>query len=132
MRLIHIHTFRLCEFLGHLFSFPNYAILSHTCGDDEGSCQDFQDLSLASRMKGFKKIKYCCKQAAEDGFEWPWVYTCCIDKTSSSKLSEAINSMYNWYSIAMVCYAYLIDIDSAAAFNHKTELQHIVELPRWF
>lgn len=132
MRLIHIHTFQLREFLGHPSTFPNYAILSHTWEDEEVTFQDFQDISLARRMKGFNKIKYCCEQAAEDGFEWAWVDTCCIDKTSSSELSEAINSMYNWYGNAMVCYAYLSDVSSAGAFNHKTELEHIGELPRWF
>lgn len=132
MRLIHVHTFQLREFLGHPSTFPNYAILSHTWEDDEVSFQDFRDISLARRMKGFNKIKYCCEQAAEDGFEWAWVDTCCIDKTSSSELSEAINSMYNWYGTAMVCYAYLSDVSSAGEFNHKTELQNIGELPRWF
>lgn len=132
MRLIHVHTFQLCDFLGHPSTFPNYAILSHTWEDEEVSFQDFQDISLARRMKGFKKIKYCCEQAADDGFEWAWVDTCCIDKTSSSELSEAINSMYNWYGTAMVCYAYLSDVTSAGAFNYKTDLQRIGELPRWF
>lgn len=132
MRLIHVHTFQLREFLGHPSTFPNYAILSHTWEDEEVTFQDFQDISLARRMKGFNKIKFCCEQAAEDGFEWAWVDTCCIDKTSSSELSEAINSMYNWYGNAMVCYAYLSDVSSAGAFNHKTELEHIGELPRWF
>lgn len=32
-----------------------------------------------------------------------------IDKTSSSELSEAINSMFRWYKDASVCYAYLSD-----------------------
>ncbi|KAM7210457.1 hypothetical protein V8F06_014159, partial [Rhypophila decipiens] len=40
-----------------------------------------------------------------------WADTCCIDKTSSSELSEAINSMYKWYSESSVCYVYLEDVD---------------------
>ena len=35
---------------------------------------------------------------------------CCIDKTSSAELSEAINSMYRWYQESGVCYAYLADV----------------------
>lgn len=132
MRLIHVHTFQLCEFLGHPSTFPNYAILSHTWEDEEVSFQDIQDIFLARRMKGFGKIKYCCEQAAADGFEWAWVDTCCIDKTSSSELSEAINSMYTWYKTAMVCYAYLGDVSSAGEFHSKTDLQLVGELPRWF
>src|SRR6187399_1720670 len=36
-----------------------------------------------------------------------------IDKTSSSELSEAINSMYAWYEGSRICYAYLSDVPSA-------------------
>lgn len=36
--------------------------------------------------------------------------TSCIDKASSTELSEAINSMFAWYRDAAVCYAYLADV----------------------
>lgn len=36
----------------------------------------------------------------------------CIDKSSSSELSEAINSMYRWYKEAACCYVYLSDVPS--------------------
>lgn len=42
--------------------------------------------------------------------QWAWVDTCCIDKTSSSELSESINSMYEWYRKSAICYAYLSDV----------------------
>ncbi|KAL3423551.1 hypothetical protein PVAG01_05298 [Phlyctema vagabunda] len=32
--------------------------------------------------------------------------SCCIDKTSSAELSESINSMFDWYRDAVVCYVY--------------------------
>jgi hypothetical protein len=38
------------------------------------------------------------------------VDTCCIDKSSSAELTEAINSMFQWYKNAVVCYAYLSDL----------------------
>ena len=41
---------------------------------------------------------------------WAWIDTCCIDKRSSAELSEAINSMYRWYSESQVCYVYLDDV----------------------
>lgn len=44
------------------------------------------------------------------GYEYVWIDTCCIDKTSSAELSEAINSMFAWYQEAKVCYAYLFDV----------------------
>jgi hypothetical protein len=78
--------------------------------------QAMQNTENAAAKEGFKKIEYCCKQAAEDGWEWAWVDTCCIDKTSSAELSEAINSMYKWYTASMVCYAYMSDILSPSEF----------------
>jgi hypothetical protein len=39
-----------------------------------------------------------------------WVDTCCIDKSSSAELSEAINSMFRWYQKATRCYVYLSDV----------------------
>lgn len=35
-----------------------------------------------------------------------------IDKRSSAELSEAVNSMYRWYSNAKACIVYLSDVDS--------------------
>ncbi|PIL30991.1 hypothetical protein GSI_05684 [Ganoderma sinense ZZ0214-1] len=56
------------------------------------------------------KIRNACAKARHDGFHWLWVDTCCIDKTNSSELSEAINSMYTWYQHATMCYALLHDV----------------------
>jgi hypothetical protein len=42
-----------------------------------------------------------------------WIDSCCIDKSSSAELSEAINSMFKRYQNAQVCYAYLSDVTSA-------------------
>jgi hypothetical protein len=47
--------------------------------------------------KAFAKIKHCCNQAREDGYGYVWIDSCCIDKTSSSELSEAINSEYGMW-----------------------------------
>jgi len=74
---------------------PEYAILSHTWSTNEVSFQDV----LAGRSperQGYQKIMACCKQASQDGFKYLWVDTCCIDKTSSAELQEAICSMYKW------------------------------------
>jgi len=60
---------------------PPYAILSHTWGDDEVTCQDITSWSVQrtkagySKAKGYSKIKYCCTQAIEDGLEWSWIDT---------------------------------------------------------
>jgi hypothetical protein len=118
MRLIHGQTLKIVDFADH-HHIPPYAILSHTWSDEEVTFQDMSmDLSnearqlLGSDFKGasYKKIAFCCQQASKDGLEYSWVDTCSIDKTSSSELSEAINSMYRWYAKAAVCYAYLSDV----------------------
>jgi hypothetical protein len=109
MRLIDVKTLQLSEFFGE--DIPPYAILSHRWGCDEVGFEIFSNsLEEARGLKGFKKILYCADQATEDGLSWCWVDTCCIDKRSSSELSEAINSMYQWYKSAVCCYAYLEDI----------------------
>jgi hypothetical protein len=61
-------------------------------------------------MKGWSKVLGCCAQAALDGWLYAWIDTCCIDKTSSAELSEAINSMFEWYEKSQVCYVYLSDV----------------------
>jgi hypothetical protein len=59
---------------------------------------------------GYQKIKDCCEQARSDGYHYVWIDTCCIDKKSSSELSEATNRMYSYYKDADICYAYLCDV----------------------
>jgi hypothetical protein len=85
----------------------------------------------ASSKAGFAKIRFCCDQALKDGLGFVWVDTCCIDKTSSTELSEAINSMYRWYKNAEVCYAYLRDISVAAEYQVNNKFPEI-DHSRWF
>ncbi|KAH7260118.1 heterokaryon incompatibility protein-domain-containing protein [Fusarium solani] len=88
-----------------------YAILSHTWEEEEVSFQEFQNSRLARKRKGFAKIEMTCYLARDQGYRYAWVDACCIDKSSSAELSEAINSMFRWYKGAKVCYAYLSDYD---------------------
>ncbi|MCJ1392273.1 hypothetical protein MMC18_005140 [Xylographa bjoerkii] len=111
MWLLDSSTIELKEFASQ--DIPDYAILSHTWGEGEVSFQDMQGASEETyQTTGYEKIRRCCSQAASDGFDYVWIDTCCINKLSSSELSEAINSMYQWYSDAEVCYAYLVDVPS--------------------
>ena len=72
-----------------------YAILSHTWGKEEVSFEEFKSPDEATKQRdGYVKIFNACKQAERDGFAYIWIDTCCIDKSSSAELSEAINSMY--------------------------------------
>jgi hypothetical protein len=91
--------------------FPHYAILSHTWGPDtdEVTLGDLLD-KTGKRKIGYDKIRFCGEQARRSGMEYFWVDTCCIDKSNSTELAEAINSMYNWYREAQICFAYLADV----------------------
>lgn len=60
-----------------------------------------------------RKIRDACAYARADGHKYLWIDSCCIDKSSSGELSEAINAMYSWYEIAVICYAYLSDVPAS-------------------
>jgi hypothetical protein len=60
---------------------------------------------------GLKKILGTAKLASEKLLDWIWVDTCCIDKSSSAELQEAINSMYRWYQRSTYCVVHLEDAE---------------------
>ncbi|KAJ8107993.1 hypothetical protein OPT61_g8484 [Boeremia exigua] len=62
------------------------------------------------RRPGYAKIVNAAKEAKNLGFRYIWIDTCCIDKSSSAELQEAINSMYRWYRDCEVCIVYLEDV----------------------
>ncbi|KAI2470082.1 HET-domain-containing protein [Annulohypoxylon bovei var. microspora] len=111
MYLLDVETLTLHGFQGSDIPKNKYAILSHTWGEGEVNFQDLQ-AGRGPSMKGYEKIVLTCEQAKRDGYKWAWVDTCCIDKSSSAELSEAINSMYLWYKESGICYAYLVDVDT--------------------
>ncbi len=107
MRLLNTATLEFREFFDH--HVPSYAILSHRWGPDEATLQDFER-GEKQNHGGFAKIRGCCQLALEHGHVWVWIDTCCIDKKSSAELTEAINSMYQWYRSAQICYVYMADV----------------------
>ncbi|KAF4458808.1 beta transducin [Fusarium albosuccineum] len=129
MHLINVSTLLLEEFTNGT---PEYAILSHTWGRASDEV-NFQEMSRAApslkRKRGFRKIELCAKQAQDDGLQYCWVDTCCIDKSSSAELSEAINSMYAWYRRSAVCYVYLEDVDATDLVNDDYSS---LKTARWF
>ena len=94
MKLLNTETLKVEDFGAS--KVPLYAILSHRWADEEVTFADIEG-GGADKKSGYRKIEGACSLAAEHGFEYIWIDTCCIDKTSSSELSEAINSMYQWY-----------------------------------
>lgn len=129
MRLINVQTRCLEEFSGS--SIPPYAILSHTWGDDEVTFKDFEqgDRDIVERKDGYAKINGCCEVAAAEEFSYVWIDTCCIDKSSSAELSEAINCMFRWYRDSVICYAYMADVNSSQSPSQDGS---DFTLSRWF
>lgn len=80
----------------------------------------------ARTKRGYSKIEMACKLAKVEGIAYVWVDTCCIDKSSSVELSEAINSMFQWYKDSLICYAYLSDL------RPFTDLSRTLKSCRWF
>jgi hypothetical protein len=121
MRLLHIQNDRpsdlplkltLREFIGNESERPRYAILSHRWREEEVLFADMNGDQTAAQAKiGYRKLEASCKVALENGYEYVWCDTCCIDKSSSAELSEAINSMYEYYAKSGLCIAYLDDVE---------------------
>ncbi|KAM5545467.1 hypothetical protein V8D89_000505 [Ganoderma adspersum] len=130
MRLLNTETGHFEDFVSA--DVVKYAILSHTW-DPKGE-QTYQEVreiqkqydrdgrpsysskslddvpSLLDDCDLSDKIRNACGIARAHGFRYIWIDSCCIDKTSSSELSEAINSMFTWYRKATICYAFLADV----------------------
>jgi hypothetical protein len=87
---------------------------------------------------GYRKIEQTARLARESGLDWFWVDTCCIDKSSSAELQEAINSMYRWYKISTRCVVVLEDVElhqnsmeQPTSVLTKDELTVILCKSRW-
>ncbi|KAF5350767.1 hypothetical protein D9758_010383 [Tetrapyrgos nigripes] len=147
MRLLNTETLKVREFFTEI---PRYAILSHTWEDEEITFQDIQSLATladtcntrqvtfsdiqaflppAQLKKGYMKVVQACVRARNNAFDWIWIDSCCINKESSAELSEAINSMYQYYEDAVVCYVYLFDVSGKChPRNHKSNFKR----SKWF
>ncbi|KAF5363040.1 hypothetical protein D9758_012636 [Tetrapyrgos nigripes] len=149
MRLLNTKTLRLEEFFDEI---PPYAILSHTWEDEEVTFQDIQNIAtladtcnvqqltyediraflLSAQLpvkKGYTKVVQACVRARSYSFDWIWIDSCCINKESSAELSEAINSMYQYYEDAVVCYVYLFDVPGTL---HPKNPKSDFKRSKWF
>ncbi|TVY33712.1 Vegetative incompatibility protein [Lachnellula occidentalis] len=127
MRLLNSQTLKFQVFYTNI---PAYAILSHTWGkeEDEVTFQDVCDGSGVNKA-GYSKLTSCCTQAAADKLNFVWIDTCCIDKTNNVELTEAINSMFQWYKKSAICYGYLSDVSIPdGSMADQSALQN----SRWF
>ncbi len=138
MRLLRMNsdgTFSLIQFPKH--DVPSYAVLSHTWrGEFEVTFQDVIDSTSTTKINenglNFDKLYFCGEQAKKDRLQYFWVDTCCIDRTSSAELSEAINSMFCWYQRSSKCYALLTDVSIHFENNDLDHRDSQLRKSRWF
>ncbi|KAF5366406.1 hypothetical protein D9758_009735 [Tetrapyrgos nigripes] len=118
-RLVNACTIEVEEFPSDDSVSP-YDILSHCWKQGQEvsyqemvKCQSSIAAWLSIRAQsGYKKIVAACRQAREDNHTYIWIDTCCIDKGDHGQQSQDINSMFDYYKNAKVCYVYLNDYDS--------------------
>jgi Heterokaryon incompatibility protein (HET) len=116
---------------------PPYAILSHTWSSDidEVTFKDLTD-GTAKDKASYEKIEFCGEQARQDGLQYFWIDTCCINKADYTELSRAINSMFHWYRNAAKCYVYLSDVSitTRKASNGSSQVtwKSAFQESRWF
>lgn len=134
MRLLCAKTQTLHEFVGD--TIPPYATLSHTWEADEITFEDItHGHSYRESKKGWAKVIKCCQQATEDALEFVWIDTCCINKSNSVELQEAINSMFKWYEMSIECYVYIPDFNHPGLNAQPKEKQSALQRymrSRWF
>lgn len=134
MRLIKADTIELVKFLPH--QTPPYAILSHTWStnpDDEVLFSDVGKEEAKEKPAYEQKVVLACRKALEHGLNYLLIDTCCIDKSSSAELQEAINSMFKWYSHSSTCLVYLEDVPSERDESTNSEMGHAwIINSRWF
>ena len=106
---------------------PPHTILSHTWGDGEVLFRE------GKNNAGYAKIRFRWDQAWRDGLRFFWVDTCCIDKSNSVELQEAINSMFRWYRNATKWYTYLVGVSIPSPdIDDKFIWEPAFRASRWF
>jgi hypothetical protein len=126
MRLLNVETYKLKDFPDDRL--PRYAILSHTWREDaeEISFGDVESRAFFERPGAqLVKLYGCCRKAKDEGIQYVWIDSCCIDKHNAVELNGAINCMFRWYRQAALCFVFLSDVpkgDTGDAFRSS----------RWF
>lgn len=139
MRFINTTTLRFEEIadseIGEDFPHNQYAILSHRWGAaaEEVSYADINESRGFQVKPGYAKLKGFCHLAASLGYRYGWDDTCCINKGDLNELSEAINSMFRWYTVSDLCIVYLEDVGpgkkdlmDSAWFDRGWTLQELI------
>lgn len=113
---------------------PRHALLSHTSWIPSAGRAVLENLDLNRNENAVAELEHtiidkACRQAISDGYTYIWVESLCVEKNNAAALSEALNSMFQRYQSAEICYAYLGDVASGEnAFLPDSESAK----SRWF
>ncbi|KAL5371231.1 hypothetical protein PMIN02_012878 [Paraphaeosphaeria minitans] len=135
MRLLHFDQLErlvLTDFRSKLI--PPYAILSHRWSDSKILLEDIASGAYVQREEGYRKLRFCATQAAQDNLRYFWIDTCCIDRWNRNDRSKAINSMFRWYKSARRCYVYLSDVSLSTATEtpQRSDWEASFRASAWF
>ncbi|KAF7446251.1 HET domain-containing protein [Pyrenophora tritici-repentis] len=144
MRLLDATTLEFRTFTDD--QFPPYVILSHTWGDEEVTYQEMRFLqqfdalpdnlkhntALIAAMEAAAGLKVSLRSSEivkhRSGYR-KIIDTCCINKSSSAELQEAINSMFTWYKRSNFCVVYLESVDRLCRSGE--EFQTALQDSKW-
>lgn len=138
MRCMNTTTFELHTSTQIDFKQQGYGILSHRWGSNEILFSQISQFAHELRqtrnrhvLPQLDKILGACITARQQGLQWMWIDNCCINKSDNSELSESINSMFKWYSEAVVCLTYLSDVRYAGG-SPMFQSYETGETSKWF
>jgi len=117
MRLLNTTTYELCDNPQADGKYAEYAILSHRWRNQEITYATLDSRALHNgtlENASARKVVAACARARQQGLDWIWIDSVCINKGDSAELSEALNTMLKWYRQAKVCYTYLDDVVARA------------------
>ena len=103
-----------------------WIMFSHTW-DLEGKEPTLKDVNLVDSVWKLdksplnEKLRQFCETVRQDGYRWAWSDTCCIDKDTSTVLSQSLTSMYRWYEEAAETLVYLADVLSSSELGDLTK-----------
>ncbi|KAH9238567.1 hypothetical protein K456DRAFT_1178758 [Colletotrichum gloeosporioides 23] len=116
MKLVHATTGQI-----HFFPDPNnvrYVFFSHAWSsprDNEWPCYDSNGALEPTGISPSPSIvRNVLKLAQKHGFDYAWIDSLCIDKTSSAEISETIVSLSSYLENSDYCFAYLADFTASS------------------
>ena len=89
-----------------------YSMFSHKWEASEPLFKEVVDKDVYGLEESLThdKLKTFCKIVRDDGLNWAWSDTCCINQEDPTVLQEALVSMFKWYEGSALTVVYLPDV----------------------